>query len=116
MRTSPTEPEPGKADAVRVTRDAIVVDLTDGRTIEVPLVWYPRLQHATARERANWRLLGSGTGIHWPDLDEDVSVDDLLAGLPSGESQSSFDAWLASRPKRQPNKRMQPTARKPSRG
>jgi hypothetical protein len=92
------------------------VDLSDGRTIKIPLSWYPRLEHGTAKERENWRLIGAGTGIHWPDLDEDLSVDDLLAGLRSGESQSSFDDWLASRPNRRPNKRTQPTARKPRRG
>jgi hypothetical protein len=100
MRTSPAETGANTADDVRITRDAIVVDLSDGRTIKVPLSWYPRLQHATAEERQNWRLIGAGTGIHWPDLDEDVSVDGLLAGRASGESPSSFDKWLASRPKR----------------
>ncbi len=70
MRTSPTETEPRGADTVRVTRDSLVVDLTDGRTLTVPLSWYPRLEHGTAGERDNWRLIGAGTGIHWPDLDE----------------------------------------------
>ena len=116
MRTLPSETEPRRADKVRVTRDSIVVELTDGRTIKVPLSWYPRLQHGTTSERESWRLIGAGTGIHWPDLDEDISVDGLLAGLPSGECQSSFNKWLASRPKRRPNKRIQPTARKPRRG
>ena len=112
MRTSPAETDPKTADDVRITRDSIVVDLSDGRTIKVPLSWYPRLQHGTAKERGNWRLIGAGTGIHWPDLDEDVSVDGLLAGRASGESPSSFNKWLASRPKRQPNKHLQPTAAK----
>lgn len=115
MRTSPTETQPQTADKVRVTRDSLVVDLTDGRTLTVPLSWYPRLEHATAGERGNWRLIGTGTGIHWPDLDEDICVDDLIAGLPSNESPSSFNRWLASRPKERPNTRMQPTPRKPRR-
>ena len=112
MRTSPAETGATTADEVRITREFIVVDLSDGRTIKVPLSWYPRLQHGTAKERENWRLVGGGTGIHWPDLDEDVSVDGLLSGHPSGESPSSFSKWLASRPKRQPNKRSRSTATK----
>ena len=77
-----------------VTEDTLTVELSDGRTIAVPLAWYPRLIHATARERGNWRLVGNGQGIHWPDLDEDVSVEGLLAGRPCGESQESFRRWL----------------------
>jgi hypothetical protein len=95
---------------VRVTRDSIVVDLSDGRTIKVPLSWYPRLQHGTAKERENWRLIGAGTGIHCPDLDEDLSIDGLLAGRASGESPSSVDKWLASRPKGNSNRRVPSTA------
>jgi len=63
----------------------------------VPLVWFPRLAHGTPAERANWRLIGGGVGIHWPDLDEDISVENLLAGKPSAESQSSFKRWLENR-------------------
>jgi hypothetical protein len=73
------------------------VDLADGRSIAVPIAWYPRLAHGTPAERANWRLIGRGEGIHWPDLDEDISVENLLAGSRSGESQTSFKRWLASR-------------------
>lgn len=116
MRTSPTETAPPSAERIRTTRDSLVVDLADGRTIKVPLSWYPRLQHGTSKERDNWRLVGAGTGVHWPDLDEDISVDGLLAGLPSAESQSSLESWLASRPKRHPGKRMQRAARRPRRG
>ncbi len=112
MRASPAETGATTADNVRITRNSIVVDLSDDRTIKVPLSWYPRLQHGTAKERENWRLIGAGTGIHWSDLDEDVSVDGLLAGRSSGESPSSLNKWLASRSKRQPNKRLQPTAAK----
>ena len=75
-----------RAVRVKVTRDAVIVDLVDGRTVMAPLAWYPRLLHATPRERNRWRMIGGGEGIHWPDLDEDVSVDGLLAGKPSGES------------------------------
>ena len=86
-----------RAQSVTVTEDTLVVDLNDGRTISVPLAWYPRLLHGTAEERNNWRLIGGQEGIHWPELDEDISVAGLLAGKPSGESQSSFKRWLEKR-------------------
>lgn len=86
-----------RAQNVAVTDDTLAGDLSDGRTISVPLAWYPRLLHASAEERNNWRLIGDKEGIHWPDLDEDVSVENLLAGKPSGESQSSFKRWLEKR-------------------
>ena len=85
------------AQAVSVTEDNIVVDLSDGRTLTVPLAWYPRLLHGTPNERNNWRLIGRGNGIHWPDLDEDISVSGLIAGNRSGESQQSLARWLESR-------------------
>lgn len=88
------------AQAARVTQDTLHVDLADGRTISVPLAWYPRLLHATAEERKNWRLVGKGRGIHWEAIDEDIGVDGLLAGRPSAESQASFKKWLASRASR----------------
>jgi hypothetical protein len=84
---------------VEVGRDALCVELADGRTIAAPLVWYPRLLHGSAEERRTWRLLGGGRGIHWPRLDEDISIANLLAGQPSAESQVSLKKWLASRPK-----------------
>ena len=87
-----------KAQNVSVTADTIAVDLSDGRTISVPLAWFPRLLHGTPEERNNWRFIGDREGIHWPDLDEDISVENLLAGKPSGESQSSFKRWLEKRP------------------
>lgn len=85
------------AQAVSVTTDTLSVDLSDGRTISVPLAWFPRLIHATEAERGNWRIIGNGEGIHWPDLDEDISVEGLLAGRASAESQASFAKWLQAR-------------------
>lgn len=87
-----------RAQSVTITDDTLSVDLTDGRTIAVPLAWFPRLQHASQAERQNWRPIGEGEGLHWPDLDEDISVDNLLAGKPSGESQTSLNRWLERRP------------------
>jgi len=88
-----------EADAVRVrfTDDNMSVDLNDGRTITVPLSWYPRLLRGTNAERQDWELIGGGHGIHWPALDEDISVEGLLEGRPSGESQRSFEEWLRQR-------------------
>jgi hypothetical protein len=68
---------------VRCTEDSLVVDLLDGRTISVPLVWYPRLLHATPQQRSDWEVAGAGFGIHWPAVDEDLSVAGLLAGIPA---------------------------------
>ncbi|HEV7377224.1 MAG TPA: DUF2442 domain-containing protein [Pyrinomonadaceae bacterium] len=87
-----------KAQNVIVTDDTLAVDLNDGRTISVPLAWYPRLLNGTPEERRNWRFIGDKEGIHWPDLDEDISVENLLRGKPSGESQNSFKRWLENRP------------------
>jgi hypothetical protein len=85
------------AHKVEVTNDTLIVDLTDGRTISAPISWYPRLMHGTPKEHKNWRLIGQGMGIHWEDLDEDISVEGLIAGLPSQESQRSLQKWLDSR-------------------
>ncbi len=82
---------------VQLSDDTLTVELSDGRRISVPIEWYPRLVYATPRERDHWRLIGRGEGIHWPDLDEDISIEGLLAGRPSGESQASFKKWLSSR-------------------
>jgi hypothetical protein len=87
------------AQNVQVTEDALIVDLSDGRTISVPLAWFPRLLHGKPEERNKWRLIGEGEGIHWPDLDEDISVENLILGKPSGESQKSFKRWLEARAK-----------------
>ena len=97
MSTSKTEVPAGTVQHVVVTADTITVELTDGRTVSAPLAWYPRLLQGTPRERKNWRLIGGGEGLHWPDLDEDISVEGLLLGKPSGESQESFKRWLESR-------------------
>ncbi len=88
------------AQTVTVTEDALTVDLSDGRTVSVPLAWFPRLLHGTSAERNNWRLIGDGEGIHWTDLDEDISVENLILGQPSGESQKSLQKWLGARDKR----------------
>lgn len=85
---------------VTVTEDSLTVDLSDGRTVSVPLIWFPRLFHGTPSERDKWRLIGDGEGIHWPDLDEDISVENLILGKPSGESQKSLKKWLEKREKR----------------
>ena len=85
------------AEKVKVTEDTLSVDLSDGRTISVPLAWFSRLLHSTPEERNHWRLIGKGHGIHWEDIDEDISVEGLLAGKPSGESQTSFKKWLSGR-------------------
>ncbi len=87
---------------IQVTEENLIVDLEDGRTISVPIAWYPRLWHGTMEERQNWRFIGEGTGIHWPDLDEDISVEGLLLGVRSGESQKSLKRWLERRAKGQP--------------
>ena len=108
MSTSITATEATAAKKVRVTNEALVVELRDGRVVSVPLEWYPRLAEGSATERRRWELIGPGIGIHWPALDEDVSVEGLLRGLPSGESSASLERWRASR-KRQASRRTQPT-------
>jgi hypothetical protein len=85
------------AQDVKVTDDTLSVDLTDGRTISAPILWYPRLAYGTPEERNHWELNGDGIGIHWPDLDEDISVENLLKGQASSESQQSLKRWLDQR-------------------
>jgi hypothetical protein len=92
-----------RAQQVVVTADSLVVDLMDGRSISAPLVWYPRLLNGTRAERNNWRLIGEGEGIHWPDLDEDLSVGSLIVGRPSAENPQSLKRWLETR--KSPTKR-----------
>jgi len=113
MTISAVEIAVPSAERVTVTEDTLSVDLSDGRTIAVPLAWFPRLLHATRRERTHWRLIGKGQGIHWPELDEDISVQGLLAGKPSGESQTSFKNWLEGRVSRLATRSTRP---RPSRG
>jgi hypothetical protein len=97
MSSSAVDRTEALATGVRVSDDTLTVELADGRTVAAPLAWYPRLAHATAPERATWRLIGGGRGVHWPAVDEDVSVENLLAGRPSAESQRSFKKWLEGR-------------------
>ena len=97
MSTSGTELKEALAQSVTVSDDALAVDLADGRTITAPLAWFPRLAHGEPAERDHWRLIARGQGIHWPDLDEDISVESLLAGRGSGESQQSLRKWLQAR-------------------
>jgi len=87
----------GRAHRVAVTEDGLVVNLIDGRSISAPLVWYPHLINGTAGERNNWRLIAGGEGIHWPDLDEDLSVEGIILGRASSESQASLKRWIEKR-------------------
>ncbi len=87
------------AQKVVFTEDSFIVYLSDGRNISVPIIWYPRLLNSNKQERENYEFLGDGEGIHWPDLDEDISVEGILAGRCSGESQKSLDRWLKERGK-----------------
>lgn len=86
-----------KTTRVAFNKDSFAVDLVDGRTLLVPLASFPRLLHGTSEERNNWRFVGNAEGIHWPDLDEDISIENLLLGKPSGESQVSLTKWLERR-------------------
>jgi len=97
MSTSALEIQAARARHVTLSEDTLTVDLVDGRTVAVPIVWYPRLLHGTPEEKDHWRLIGGGEGIHWPELDEDISVENILAGKRSGESQLSFKRWLEGR-------------------
>jgi hypothetical protein len=97
MNSSAVEIQQARAQSVTVTEDALTVDLVDGRTIIVPLVWYPRLWHGTPGERSHVEIFGDGAYLHWPDLDEDLTVVGLLAGRHSGESPQSLQKWLEAR-------------------
>jgi hypothetical protein len=110
MTSSAIDETPVPVQDVRVTSKALEVSLRDGRTLSVPLEWYPRLAHGSSRERQRWQIIGDGIGIHWPDLDEDISIAGLFAGLPSGESAKSLKRWLASR-RRSATKGLQPASR-----
>jgi len=97
MSTSGIELREMAAQSVTISDDSLIAHLADGRTITVPLAWFPRLLNGTTPERSNFRPIGGGSGIHWPDLDEDISVASLLAGRRSGETQESLRRWLESR-------------------
>lgn len=97
MSSSVLEIQEARARSVSLSDEALSVDLVDGRTIIVPLVWYPRLWHGTPEERNRFELFGDGAYIHWPGLDEDLTVTGLLEGRRSQESPASLKRWLASR-------------------
>jgi hypothetical protein len=108
MSTSSLRREAVTAKDVRITSQSLIVELNDGREVSVPLSWYPRLTHGSIKDRRQWQFVGPGIGIHWPTLDEDISIEGLLQGFPSGESAASFRRWLASR-ERPATRRLQPT-------
>src|SRR4051794_36630048 len=87
------------AESVQFSDDAMTVHLDDGRSISVPLAWYPRLLHGTSEERQSFHLIGDGEGIHWPALDEDISVEGLLAGGRPAKTDASLSRWLQQRKK-----------------
>ena len=97
MPSAPVLLAPAKAVQATVTDDTLTVDLEDGRTIAVPIGWYPRLAYGTPEERTNVQIAGAGYGLHWPDLDEDIGVEGLLLGKKSMESAASFARWLELR-------------------
>jgi len=97
MSISVTELQEARAQSVEVSEDTLTIALVDGRVIMVPLTWYPRLWYGTSQERARFEIIGDGMLIHWPDLDEDLSVSGILAGRRSGESPKSLKEWLAGR-------------------
>jgi hypothetical protein len=97
MSFSVIEIQEARAQRVEVSEDALTIELVDGRVVMVPLTWYPRLWYGTIEERACFEIIGDGTLIHWPDLDEDLSVVGILAGQRSGESSQSLKKWLAER-------------------
>lgn len=92
-----TEIEIANASSVILSEQTLSVAFDDGRTVSIPLSWYPRLFHASDEERNNFRLIGNGSGIHWPDLDEDISIEGIIAGHRSQESQVSLKNWLENR-------------------
>lgn len=97
MNSLAVELQEARAQNVAINDEMLSVDLVDGRTIIAPLMWYPRLWHGTAEERNNFEIIGDGTILHWPDLDEDLSISGILAGRKSGESQTSLKKWLNQR-------------------
>jgi hypothetical protein len=100
MSSLAVEIKEAQARSVKVSDDVLIVGLVDGRTVTVPLLWFPRLWHGTLRERNHFEIFGEGAYIHWPDLDEDLTVEGLLAGRRSGESPQSLKKWIQSRKKK----------------
>ena len=92
MNTSTLASSP-TAVGVQISEDTLSVSLSDGRVVGVPISWYPRLSHGLPKHRAVWELIGAGHGIHWPELDEDISIENILLGQPSGEGARSFSRW-----------------------
>lgn len=97
MSTLRAEARVASIQDLKITAETLTAELSDGRIISVPLGWYPRLVHGSAEECQNWRLIGDGDGVHWTDLDEDISAENLVLGKPSGESQESLKLWLERR-------------------
>jgi hypothetical protein len=118
MNSLAVDIQEARAQSAKVNEEALQVDLVDGRTIIVPLVWFPRLWHGTPQERNHFEVFGDGAYIHWPDLDEDLTVAGLLAGRQSGETPESLKKWLASRKVRnmRTGSTKRPPARKAARG
>lgn len=104
----PTSGNEAIAVAVEVSEHSLNVALSDGRTIAVPIAWYPRLAHATKREKRNWRLIGGGLGICWEDVDEDISIRSLLMGEASKENPASLTNWLKTRREHQSHSKIKP--------
>ncbi|REJ76510.1 MAG: DUF2442 domain-containing protein [Planctomycetota bacterium] len=97
MTSSTVDIQHVRVATLKITDDLLIAELSDGRTISAPLSWYPRLCHGTDEEREDWRLIGGGRGIHWTQLDEDISVENIVLGRPSTESQASLKRWLDNR-------------------
>ena len=97
MSSSTIDTAVPRAVFLTILEDRLELQLEDGRGLSIPLVWFPRLLRGTEKERRNWLWIGNGTGIHWPELDEDLSVAHLLAGHRSRESAKSLEAWLKER-------------------
>ena len=106
-----------RIQGVRVTEDEIIASLVDGRVISVPLAWSWRLSEATPAQRTNFRIIGSGQGVYWPEIDEDISVEGMLHGIPARRPQSNATTTArAARGEAPPNKRTQPTRKRAARG
>lgn len=97
MPSAGMSPVPSRIVHVAISEDTLSIDLEDGRTISVPIGWYPRLAHGTQTERANYQISGAGFGIYWPDLDEDIGVEGLMIGKKSTEGSTSIERWLEKR-------------------